>query len=329
MKNLETAIEILKRGLYPLEIPFLWDSVIYWMYLVSAVFLVALLYILNSAKSEKKTNFLQYIWPKEVYLHPSTVTGYKYYFVYTLLQSFVVFPAIVSSEYLANGVRSALTQLTGTTALFAVTEPQFWHHAAFTVFIALGVDFGMFYFHYLGHKIPFLWEFHKVHHSAEVLTPLTVYRAHPVELFFGATFFATITGVAMGLWMYLFGSQMSLLLIQGVNVLTFAFYLAGYNLRHSHIWLAYPSWLSHILISPAQHQIHHSIDPKHYDKNFAYIFAFWDWLFGTLYVPHQYEKISVGLSDGESALYNSVSDILLQPFRAIGQGLRKTASDNQ
>jgi sterol desaturase/sphingolipid hydroxylase (fatty acid hydroxylase superfamily) len=329
VKNLETAIEVLKRGLYPLEIPFLGDSVIYWMYLVSAVFLVALLYILESAKSEKKTNFLQYIWPKEVYLHASSVTGYKYYFVYTLLKSFVVLPAIVSSEYLANGVRSALTQLTGATALFAVTEPQLWHHAAFTVFIALVVDFGIFYFHYLCHKMPLLWEFHKVHHSAEVLTPLTAYRAHPVELFFGGTFFATISGLAMGLWMYLFGSQMSLLLIQGVDFVTFAFYLAGSNLRHSHIWLAYPSWLSHILISPAQHQIHHSLDPKHYDKNFAYIFAFWDWLFGTLYVPRQYEKISVGLSDGESELYNSVSNILLQPFRAIGQGLRKTAGDNQ
>ena len=32
------------------------------------------------------------------------------------------------------------------------------------------------------HRVPALWEFHKVHHSAEVLTPLTEWRQHPLEL---------------------------------------------------------------------------------------------------------------------------------------------------
>ena len=100
-----------------------------------------------------------------------------------------------------------------------------------------------------------------------------------------------------------------------VNVVIFAFYLIGYNLRHSHIWVSYPRWLSYILISPAQHQIHHSIDEKHWDRNMGLIFAFWDWVFGTLYVPDGYEKLEYGVKRDEPNPFNTVVEIYLKPFR--------------
>ena len=38
-------------------------------------------------------------------------------------------------------------------------------------------------------------------------------------------------------------------------------------------------------MSPAHHQIHHSRNPAHFNKNLGSCLALWDWMFGTLYIP--------------------------------------------
>src|SRR5262249_45836677 len=145
-------------------------------------------------------------------------------------------------------------------------------------------DFVKYIFHHLFHKVPFFWEFHKVHHSAETLTPFTNYRIHPVE-HVAAYILFVFMGSFNGIIHYLFGPNLQFLSIFGVDLIFFLVLLLLPNLNHSHIWLQYPPWLSRILVSPAQHQIHHSKDPKHYDKNFGGILSCWDYLFGTLYSP--------------------------------------------
>ena len=52
---------------------------------------------------------------------------------------------------------------------------------------------------------PALWEFHKVHHSAEVMTTFTEMRQHPVEIIFFMNVIALCTGLTFGLMTYLFG----------------------------------------------------------------------------------------------------------------------------
>jgi sterol desaturase/sphingolipid hydroxylase (fatty acid hydroxylase superfamily) len=316
-------MDIVNRILYPFKVPFMAVSQIYWLYLLSTIILATILYIVGLANRDKEKNFIEYLLPKEIYLHPASIALYKYFFLISLFEIFFVVPTTLSLEKVADITCQSLIQITGITTPFAATVPQLWQQIVFSIFLALLGDFANFLYHYLAHKIPLLWEFHKVHHSAEVITPLTVYRIHPVDMFLGTITIVTITNFGAGIWIYLFGNGMKELLIYGVSFEIFIFYLAGYNLRHSHIWLAYPQWISHIFISPAQHQIHHSVDPKHYDKNFGYIFAFWDWIFGSLYVPQNYEKLSFGLSDGESNLFNNVTNMFLQPLRAIGEGISK------
>ena len=74
-----------------------------------------------------------------------------------------------------------------------VFEPTIWTAAAYSLAVLLAIDLAVWTTHYLQHKIELLWQFHQVHHSAEVhattLGP-TVYRMHPVDLLF--TGFATI-----------------------------------------------------------------------------------------------------------------------------------------
>jgi creatinine amidohydrolase/Fe(II)-dependent formamide hydrolase-like protein len=122
---------------------------------------------------------------------------------------------------------------------------------------------------------------------------------------------------------YLTNQPPQMTTIFGLNVILFLFYVFGYNLRHSEIWLNYPAWLSNILISPAQHQVHHSSDPKHFDTNMGLIFAFWDRLFGTLYIPKGYEKLSYGISRKQPNPFNTVAEIYYKPFVWAAATLRE------
>jgi sterol desaturase/sphingolipid hydroxylase (fatty acid hydroxylase superfamily) len=103
----------------------------------------------------------------------------------------------------------------------------------------------------------------------------------------------------------------------------FLFNLLFANLRHSHVWLAWPPSLGWILGSPANHQIHHSAEERHLDKNFGGVFAIWDWMFGTLYLPREREVFRMGLADGTGTEYSSILRLYGLPFVKI---FRNTAS---
>ncbi|MDC0136437.1 sterol desaturase family protein [Sulfitobacter sp.] len=104
----------------------------------------------------------------------------------------------------------------------------------------------------------------------------------------------------------------------------------GANFRHSHIWISYGPVLEHILISPAQHQVHHSVATKHHDKNYGSIFAIWDWIFGTLYVPKTVETLTFGVSDGTGKPmeqpYPTLMAAMVLPFKESGQAIRRRLS---
>src|SRR5207253_2446007 len=76
-------------------------------------------------------------------------------------------------------------------------------------------------------------------------------------------------------------------------------YLYG-HLQHSHLWIPFTGVPGRLLISPAHHQIHHSTNPVHFDKNFGAGLALYDWLFGTLHMPSkERERLTFGVHDDE------------------------------
>lgn len=131
-------------------------------------------------------HFFRWLFPKAIYTHPSTKTDALYLLSFPLVAGLIFKPALGFSTAALSyrAVEAAMAHLPDIAPLphptlrwtiIALT-------AAFTVASALAADL-MFYLHHLAlHKRRFLWEFHKVHHSAEVLTPLTDYRAHPLEI---------------------------------------------------------------------------------------------------------------------------------------------------
>jgi sterol desaturase/sphingolipid hydroxylase (fatty acid hydroxylase superfamily) len=242
---------------------------------------------------------LRFIFPKAAYFHPSSLTDLKV----TLANTVVALAGTGLKTMLVTSVAAvcaaALAPLIGP-AEGASRALAGWALVAVTVLVAMANDLATYVNHRLGHEIPALWPFHKVHHSAEVLTPLTVHRKHPLYDLIGHVVTASIAGPVTGVIFAAFGT-FDVATILGLNLVYAAFNAGGANLRHSHIWIAYPRWLSHILVSPAMHQIHHSIDAAHYNKNYGEIFALWDWAFGSIYVPRVREALIYGVSDEAGA----------------------------
>lgn len=169
-----------------------------------------------------------------------------------------------------------------------------WVMVLFTFCYVIADDFSRFFTHWCLHKIPVLWAFHQVHHSALVLTPFTVFRTHPVE---GVLFFIRslcVQSVLVSVFLVLFPNQVSLWQIYGVLVTTFLFNVLGANLRHSMVVLSYGPRIEKWLISPAQHQIHHSTDVAHYDRNFGVLLAIWDRLFKTWLPGNDQQTLKFG-----------------------------------
>jgi sterol desaturase/sphingolipid hydroxylase (fatty acid hydroxylase superfamily) len=184
----------------------------------------------------------------------------------------------------------------------------------FTVSYFVLDDLTKFITHALMHRIPLLWEIHKTHHSARVLTPITIFRTHPLEGVIFVLRSALTQGIVIALFYYIYGNNITFVTILGANLMSFWFHLLGSNLRHSHIWINYWNWLEKIFISPAQHQIHHSIKKEHHNKNFGVTFAIWDYVFGTLCTSRDNEVSKFGITENEHKYEQNIFYLYVSPF---------------
>ncbi|MEP3671950.1 MAG: creatininase family protein [Hyphomicrobiales bacterium] len=317
---------------------FLPSSRVYWLYLVCAVVLAFVAYLqFNHGHDEDdeeievtpKKSFLAFLFDKDVYLHRSTWQDVKYFAINAIVYYGVVTQFLIGTHGFALFFNNGLSSVFGEVQAPIITNEL--GLVVYTILSVIALDLGVYISHRAQHAIPILWEFHKVHHSAEKMTPITLFRMHPVDLFITALTTSFLGGLAFAGLFYLTGEKPQALTLFGLNIIVFVFYIAGYNLRHSHIWLNYPVWLSKILISPAQHQIHHSTDPKQFDRNFGLIFSIWDQLGRSHYIPRGFEKLTFGLNHDEPNPFKSIAEIYYKPFvwaggiisKAIGNPRRK------
>jgi sterol desaturase/sphingolipid hydroxylase (fatty acid hydroxylase superfamily) len=300
------------------------DSKIFWLYLVSSGLIAGVVYLRN-ASAPSLRGALEFLAPKSVVAHRSAIADYKIWVLNNILLIVVFFPYFALSTLTA--AHATLTGLREISGLPGLAWPVNWFTVALYTFAdLLAIDAGLFVAHYLQHRVPFLWEFHKTHHSAEVLTPITVARMHPVDQIVNYTMVAALPGGMAGIFSFLYAQPVPVFTISGLNIGLFFFYLAGIPLRHSQIWVMYPRWIARHISSPAMHMIHHSKDPKHADKNLAQVFNFWDRLAGTLYMPAEREIIEFGLWNGESEKFRTLTDLYAQPFRSLGSRFRQLRS---
>ena len=279
------------------------DKRTYWVYILCSI-AIAIIYLYFN-KKQTKINLSLKLW-----LHPSAKLDYYYFVLSYFIKILMIFPIVISAKTVAFNINKYLYFEYGFNQIQSISYESTIIFYTVTLFIVS--DFTRYWLHRLLHTIPFLWEFHKVHHSAKVLNPLTFYRVHPIEnILFGFRYSLSI-GLVTGIFIYFFGSKIGLVEILGANVFVFIFSSLGANLRHSHIPLAYFKFLEKIFISPKQHQIHHS--KKHFDKNYGGYLAIWDNIFGTLTLSCEVKTLKFGLKKEQMKDYNSIMKMIIIPF---------------
>ncbi|WP_341891217.1 sterol desaturase family protein [Variovorax sp. YR752] len=282
--------------------------------LVTTVLVALVFYVVMRRRGDAAPGFLKFLVPGEVFLHPSAKLDYRFFLVNQIVMGHLQLGrwvgALVALLLVSDGTTSALRAVFG--AAPALDSPGFAVLLGFTIVNLLAWDFAKYLAHYLTHKVPVLWEFHKVHHAAEVLTPISAFRAHPLDIMFDFLLRSLSTGVVGGVYGYLYPGSLPELSILGFNAVAFVLYYWIAHLQHSHIPLGYGR-LSYLLVSPVMHQVHHSCEVQHWDKNFGFLFGLWDWLFGTIHVPHRGEPFRLGLPQGSDD-YATVKQLYLTPF---------------
>jgi sterol desaturase/sphingolipid hydroxylase (fatty acid hydroxylase superfamily) len=287
--------------------------------LISA-FVVALLFLAwrrgHAGRPIRLRVLMRALFPRKLVLGASTRADAGFFVLNSFVAGLLLGWAILS--YHAVG-RTILRLLTGASGPLAPTSLPDWVVAlVLTVALFLAYEFGYWLDHYLSHKVPFLWEFHKVHHSAEELSPLTNFRVHPVDGLVFVNIMALIMGLTEGVVSFLFGKTVQQFSIAHSNAIIVVFTYLLAHLHHTSIWIPFTGIWGRILISPAHHQIHHSTNPIHFDRNMGSCLAVFDWLFGTLHVPSkERERLTYGVP--ELARPHSVSEGLVMPVaRAFG-----------
>lgn len=185
---------------------------------------------------------------------------------------------------------------------------------ALSACLLLAYDFGTYLTHRLSHSVPVLWAFHRVHHSAETLNPLTVQRKHPVYDMLAIVTDCIVVAPIQAVILVMWGAAASNVTVAWTNFGFGIFAYAASSLRHTHIWLSFGPAVGRVLVSPALHQIHHSRAQRHWDRNYGEVLAVWDWLFGTLYLPRQREELEFGLAGEAEQPHRNLGSALLEPF---------------
>ena len=292
------------------------DGRYYWGSLLGAVGVLALAYALRPDwRARFAGGFLRFCVPRGMLASQSSLTDIKLNLV-----NFALMPSInvawrLSAPFFTAGVVAGLTW-----ALGPPPVSREWGLGTIAVAVvarAILSDFGYFAWHYLAHTIPILWSFHKIHHSAEVLTPLVAGRVHPVEAILLPVFRNAAVALALGPGLYFFVGSAPIPMLLGMELISALFMLAGNQLLHAHVPISWGRSLNHIFVSPATHQIHHSIRREHWDRNMGGVLAIWDWMMGTLVLPDSRQEITYGVRAGIAQPHAGLVAAYLRPFQEI------------
>jgi sterol desaturase/sphingolipid hydroxylase (fatty acid hydroxylase superfamily) len=184
-----------------------------------------------------------------------------YYLLSSMLVQVITFLALAPSSY----INEHFGWLTATRSAIS-TLPWLVQFALAMVL----TDLAQYWFHRLFHRIPLLWGFHAVHHSAKSMDWLAGARMHFVEIVLlrGVTSLPLLT---LGFLPSVMQAYVGLVYVYAS--------LVHANLRGDFNQLG--KWL----VVPRFHHWHHAIEAEGIDKNFAIHFPLIDRLFGTYYFP--------------------------------------------
>jgi sterol desaturase/sphingolipid hydroxylase (fatty acid hydroxylase superfamily) len=166
------------------------------------------------------------------------------------------------------------------------------------------LDYTLYVWHVLTHRVPWLWRFHLVHHVDRDLDASTALRFHAGELALSIPWRAmqiAAIGVppdALRIW-------------QNIVLLSILFH-------HSNVELPMDveRLVARVVVTPRMHGIHHSDVPEETDSNWSSGLTAWDYLHGTLRLDVPQHAITIGVAAYPTPADVSLANSLALPFTA-------------
>lgn len=188
-----------------------------------------------------------------------------------LVMRLALIPAVVGAGFLAQEWEFGL--------LYLLPLPE-WLHA---VLAFLLLDYSLYLWHVLSHKVPLLWRFHNVHHTDLDLGVSTAIRFHFGEMF--------LSGIFRAAAVLLIGAGPVVVLVYEVAFeASVAFHHSNWRLP---FWLERP--LNWVIVTPRMHGIHHSIVRRETDSNYSNMFNLWDRIHRTIRLNVRQDEITIGV----------------------------------
>jgi sterol desaturase/sphingolipid hydroxylase (fatty acid hydroxylase superfamily) len=173
--------------------------------------------------------------------------------------------------------------------------------AAFLLF-----DLWMYGWHCLNHTLPFLWKFHRMHHTDDAMDCTTAVRFHSGEI--------ALSSVA----------RLAVIPLLGMGFRDLLFYeavLRGATMFH-HGNLALPeSWdrvLRAVFVTPNLHRVHHSLERDETNSNYSTVFSFWDRVGRTYRLRNPY-TVRFGIPEMAGERWQTFPAMLKTPFVEAGR----------
>ncbi len=247
-----------------------WHNYFYWLIGVSLFFF--LLEVFTPWRKDQR-KFRKDFW-----------LDFFYMFFNFFLFSLVIYNA--ASDVVVNLFNDLLAGV-GLTNLVAVEVGSWpvWGQLAALFVIR---DFIHWNVHRLLHRAPFLWEFHKVHHSVEQLGFAAHLRFHWMEnVVYRVLEYIPLAMIGFGIDDFFV-----------VHIFT----LAVGHFNHSNFRLPLGP-LKFVFNNPQMHVWHHAKDwpeDRPYGMNFGLTLSLWDYLFGSAYIPYDGRDIELGFPGVET-----------------------------
>ncbi len=190
---------------------------------------------------------------------------------------------------------------------FGVLHQFSWPLPIETLIGFLLLDLWMYVWHRANHSIPFLWRFHRMHHSDPEMDVTTGVRFHTGEIALSATL------------------RLAVLPLLGISPATIAVYEAAFLpvvlFHHSNVRV--PRWADHgllaLIVTPAMHRVHHSRFSSEHNSNYGSVFPYWDLLLRSFRFRDASE-LRLGLDGFDTPHWQTMAGMLRTPVQSQRKG---------
>ena len=142
-------------------------------------------------------------------------------------------------------------------------------------------DLAYYWFHRSAHRVRWFWASHVNHHSSQHYNLSTALR----QSWTGFVALAFVFRLPLALA----GFEPGMILICGGMNLIYQFWI------HTEAIARLPRWFEWVMNTPAHHRVHHAVNPRYLDRNYAGTFIIWDRMFGTFTPEDGSDAIQYGI----------------------------------